>query len=245
MDVPGLYFTPFGKYYKLMLTTSRFSQSSDSPNTKPRRDNMLIEFYKGSGVDARGRRLNDIMRWKADKLESSHDYIQTLFPLPEGSMFNSSASIVDKEVFEAFRGDAELRDRLKESFGKILWFYGFKMEEEDGKVMVRFLYPQQELAIDCPRSSQNQVFHAMSSIGTRDSTITIFASLESSVASAFWVWKRRLSLSTQQLLDPVESALHPKCTGLALLVSPRFGRTPTLSSQSNIYSTPSQSQPRS
>jgi hypothetical protein len=45
----------------------------------------LISFYDGSGTDGRGRTLAQILDWDADKLESRHDYIQTLFPLPEES----------------------------------------------------------------------------------------------------------------------------------------------------------------
>lgn len=45
----------------------------------------LVAFYDGSGVDGRGRSLETILKWGTGKLESSHDYIQTLFPLPEAS----------------------------------------------------------------------------------------------------------------------------------------------------------------
>jgi len=96
----------------------------------------LVAFYNGTGVDGRGRNLADILQWGTRKLESSHDYIQTLFPLPEASGINDRAPIINKEVFEAFRSRQELRDRLKDAFNKILWFYGFEMVEENGKIVV-------------------------------------------------------------------------------------------------------------
>jgi hypothetical protein len=67
-------------------------------------------------------------------LESSHNYIQMLFPLPEGSPYNGEAPIIDLTVMNAFRSRRELRDRLRESFQRMLTFYGFqisaKSEEE-------------------------------------------------------------------------------------------------------------------
>jgi hypothetical protein len=92
----------------------------------------LLSFYEGSAEDNRGRRLEDILQWPATQLEYCHDYIQVLFPLPERSIFNDPAPIVDKEVFEAFRTRKELRDRLRDSFKRILWFYGFQLHMRDG-----------------------------------------------------------------------------------------------------------------
>jgi hypothetical protein len=94
----------------------------------------LVAFYDGSGTDGRGRKLADILQWGTGRLESSHDYIQTLFPLPEKSGVNARAPIINKEVFLAFRSRQELRDKLKDAFKRMLWFYGFEMVEDHGKI---------------------------------------------------------------------------------------------------------------
>lgn len=106
------------------------SRSSSTPSA------TLIAFYAGTGRDHRGRRLNDILEWGANKLESSHDYIQTLFPLPEESGVNWSAPVINREVFEAFRSRPELREKLRDSFKKMLWFYGFELKVEYGRAKV-------------------------------------------------------------------------------------------------------------
>jgi hypothetical protein len=112
------------------MSSSHASRSADSPNP-------LIAFYEGTGRDFRGRMLSNILRWDVGELESCHDYIQTLFPLPEESGINMSASTIDRQVFEAFRSRADLRDRLMDSFKKMLWFYGFELgADADGKVKV-------------------------------------------------------------------------------------------------------------
>jgi hypothetical protein len=38
----------------------------------------------------------------------------------------------DKEVFDAFRTRKMLRDRLRDSFKRILWFYGFQLHMHEG-----------------------------------------------------------------------------------------------------------------
>lgn len=107
----------------------------------------LLKFYSPTspGPDSRGRYLEDILTWDVDHLESSHDYIQILFPLPEESGVNWNAPVVNREIFEAFRsGDEEgkgLRLNLRRAFEKLAWFYGFDVEgpgEAGGEVKVRF-----------------------------------------------------------------------------------------------------------
>ena len=78
--------------------------------------------------------MSDILRWNVNQLEYSHDYIQTLFPLPERSGVNDNAPIINREVFEVFRSSQQLREQLGDAFRKILWFYGFELRKDaDGK----------------------------------------------------------------------------------------------------------------
>ena len=106
------------------------SQSLTEPST-------LITFYEETSTDSRGRRLTDILRWGVNKLELSHDYIQTLFPLPERSGVNDRAPIIDRQVFEAFRSRTDLQERLRDAFKKMLWFYGFELKmDEEGELVV-------------------------------------------------------------------------------------------------------------
>ena len=51
-------------------------------------ESALITFYRGSGTDHAGRRIDEILSWDDAALESVHDYIQWLFPLDEPSRFN-------------------------------------------------------------------------------------------------------------------------------------------------------------
>ncbi|MCJ1408786.1 hypothetical protein MMC19_002862 [Ptychographa xylographoides] len=91
----------------------------------------LVSFYDPSiaSHNAIGRTLSSILAWNDRKLEASHDYIQFLFPLPEGSGFNWAAPVIDRDTFNAFRSRPELRARLKDSFVRMLTFYGFELRE--------------------------------------------------------------------------------------------------------------------
>ena len=91
----------------------------------------IIAFYGDEAEDSQGRTLNEILQWPAHELEYCHDYIQILFPLPERSAINDPAPIVDKEVFQAFRARSDLRNRLKDSFQRMLWFYGFQLQKDN------------------------------------------------------------------------------------------------------------------
>ena len=94
----------------------------------------LVRFYDPviKGKDFKGRTLSQILSWSDENLEYSHDYIQTLFPLPEGSPYNHSAPIIDREAFNAFRSRPELRTELRKSLERMLKFYGFKFNHPEG-----------------------------------------------------------------------------------------------------------------
>jgi hypothetical protein len=89
----------------------------------------LITFFEGTGTDDQGRSLSQILAWPDQNLEWSHDYIQTLFPLPERSDYQYTVAVVDERVFDAFRARKELRDSLRTAFRRILSFYGFELHE--------------------------------------------------------------------------------------------------------------------
>ena len=108
------------------------ARDTPSPNgsTLPN-EPMLIRFYSpvDPGKDMYSRTLSSILAWDDSQLEHSHNYIQVLFPLPEGSLYNFSAPVVDRRVFEAFRSRPELQDTLRLSFKRILKFYGFSLKD--------------------------------------------------------------------------------------------------------------------
>ena len=94
----------------------------------------LLDFYRGQATDSEGRWLRDIWTWDDDELESVHDFIQWLFPLPEPSRFNPDAPLLTEADITAFRGDEQLRANLRRSFERVLTFLGLAMSE-DGKVV--------------------------------------------------------------------------------------------------------------
>lgn len=99
------------------------SETSGSASKTP----LIVRFYDYDiqAKDALGRTQEEILSWSDIRLERSHNYIQMLFPLPEGSPYNFEAPIVDREVMLAFRSRSELRNRLRQSFERMLEFYGF------------------------------------------------------------------------------------------------------------------------
>ncbi len=96
------------------------------------RDSRLLAFYSGTSCDDHGRSLDGILRWPDDELELTHDYIQWLFPLAERSSVNPDAPILDDAVISAFRARAELRERLRAAFLRMLAFYGFRLDNSSG-----------------------------------------------------------------------------------------------------------------
>ncbi|MGD0283054.1 MAG: opioid growth factor receptor-related protein [Dissulfurispiraceae bacterium] len=86
---------------------------------------VLIEFYRGSGPDNRGRYLSQILKWDYNRLEEVHDYVQWLFPLINRSAFNWRAPILTSEDIKSFKTETDLKENIAKSFDVMLGFYGF------------------------------------------------------------------------------------------------------------------------
>ena len=79
---------------------------------------FTVRFYDPitKAKDDSNRCLDDILDFSDDELESCHDFIQYLFPLPESSPINPDAPIVTKAVRDAFVGKVELRREVPSIF---------------------------------------------------------------------------------------------------------------------------------
>lgn len=90
-----------------------------------------LDFYVGAGTDARGRSLHQILAWDDEGLESVHDYIQWLFPLPERSMFNADAPLLTASDIAAPRADTQIEANLRAAVARMRQFYGLTPETAD------------------------------------------------------------------------------------------------------------------
>ncbi|KAH7397704.1 opioid growth factor receptor conserved region-domain-containing protein [Cadophora sp. MPI-SDFR-AT-0126] len=174
---------------------------------------LLITFYEGSQPDHRGRYLSDILEWDANKLESAHDYIQIVFPLPEESGVQWNAPTINRQVFDAFRARPELRQRLKESFRKILWFYGFVLvEREDGIEVGRGAnwdshYAHWDARFDHNHLRITRIIRCLRVLGLEDEALAFYDALEQSaclVSSRSREYWRRAAKRTLNLRPDLE-----------------------------------------
>jgi hypothetical protein len=92
--------------------------------------NRIVRFYTGVAPDDRGRYLRDILQWPDERLESTHDYIQWLFPLPQASGFNPHAPVLDGATIQEFKSRPDLEQNLRLAFLRMLAFYGLRLETE-------------------------------------------------------------------------------------------------------------------
>lgn len=95
-------------------------------------DNPILAFYRGERPDSEGRMISAIRSFSHKVLESTHDYIQWLFPIRTRSRFNPDAPILDDATIHAFLTDERLRAELLTSLRVMLDFYGFRLEAPRG-----------------------------------------------------------------------------------------------------------------
>ena len=84
--------------------------------------NWLL-FFLHESSDFKGRKLKDIWSFDDKKIESTHDFIQILFPLNKksGSSFHGFYLDDESKVLE-LQSNLEAKNNIIKSAG---WFYGF------------------------------------------------------------------------------------------------------------------------
>lgn len=100
-------------------------------------DSALVSFYRGQGVDHRGRTVEDVLGFDDQELESTHDYIQWLFPLTTPSQFNAEAPLLSQRDIDVIRSSPELQFSVVRSLGRMLVFYGFELLDSADSAVVR------------------------------------------------------------------------------------------------------------
>lgn len=84
----------------------------------------LIDFLKGAGPDKHGRTIYDIWNYSDEKLESVHNYIQWLFPLPEPSeQVLGSPYLENEEEIKVINADLEIQENIIKSLLRMEEFY--------------------------------------------------------------------------------------------------------------------------
>jgi hypothetical protein len=102
-----------------------------------RDSSRVIAFHSGTGTDDRGRSIHDVHAFSMDELERNHDFIQWLFPLFERSSANPAAPVLDEHSAGVLRRDHAIRRRMRRSVEVMLDFYGFTLETDGERLLVR------------------------------------------------------------------------------------------------------------
>jgi len=96
----------------------------------------LLSFYLNEGTDHKGRTLDAILAQGDSWLESTHDYVQWLFPLGSHSGYNPDAPTLDTLTIRSFAGSSLLQANQRRAFTRMMLFYGFSVDEDtDGNVI--------------------------------------------------------------------------------------------------------------
>jgi hypothetical protein len=82
-------------------------------------------FLAGLGYDHTGRSLGEILAWPDDRLETTDDYVQWLFPLPEPSPLNPHAPAPTLDEFAMLARDDAVRAGVGLAARRMLRFLGF------------------------------------------------------------------------------------------------------------------------
>jgi len=112
--------------------TRRGSERSMLQNPQPHASagpprELLLPFFRGTGVDIHGRRLAEMREYDFYKMEMLHDYILWMFPTEEESAFVLDAPVLTREHLQAFRDEPCLRRELQLNLARFCEFLGLEL----------------------------------------------------------------------------------------------------------------------
>ena len=84
---------------------------------------LIIEFLRGVGEDAAGRKIEDYLKFTPQEMEEIHDYIQWVFPTETRSMFNKKAPILNRHIIHAINSLPGAMANYLRFLDKMLVFY--------------------------------------------------------------------------------------------------------------------------
>jgi len=90
----------------------------------------FIDFYSGKSKNWCGYFIDDILSFSNNQLETTHNYIQWIFPTTEKSKFNKNAPIMTNEIIENFKNNPKCKENMLKCFEKMLNFYGLTLENK-------------------------------------------------------------------------------------------------------------------
>lgn len=83
----------------------------------------LHAYLTGTGVDSRGRSVQDVLGFSNRQLEDIHDYIQWLFPLLTFSAAQPGAPVLTSSEIVAISSDARALSTLHQARDRMIVFY--------------------------------------------------------------------------------------------------------------------------
>ena len=88
----------------------------------------VLDFHLGVAPDHAGRHIGDILAFDDAELESTHDYIQWLFPLAEPSRAVPTSPVIRPAEIADFRQNDSARAMQIRALERMLRFYGLGLE---------------------------------------------------------------------------------------------------------------------
>lgn len=88
------------------------------------------KFLEGTEKDDKGRTIEDILKLSNFNLESTHDYIQRVFPTDEQSMYSDAPPLTVKDL-EAFTQSITAQENMRKMYQRMLVFW--KLDGENYK----------------------------------------------------------------------------------------------------------------
>lgn len=83
----------------------------------------LARYLAGRGTDARGRTAADVIALSDQELETSHDWVQWLFPLPTPSSAVPGSPVLSEADVAVIKSDPVAVATLEQAIDRMITFY--------------------------------------------------------------------------------------------------------------------------
>lgn len=143
----------------------------------------VLSFLQDTGPDHRGRYLSDIWKFNDQQMETTHDYIQWVFPLDEPSSASADAPVLEPGEIALIHKSSLAAHNLNAS---VNWFIAFLTRNDQW----RTAHDHNHLRITRMIKSQRLLHSEMAANATRDKILKLAESSKAQISeTALDYWR--------------------------------------------------------
>jgi len=140
-------------------------------------DELVLNFFQGTGSDSSQRTINDILAFNESDIESVHNFIQWVFPTSEISAYNPNAPTISNNFKHMLSEHKDAQKNFCQTCLLFLDFFGFECPKTNKNKLPSY----KNTFLSRPRHNLlriTRVLNSLNQVGKESCSMDIFSQIK-------------------------------------------------------------------